>query len=75
MVSYLRLLQGTDRKAYRVIVRMIIAFVLLAHLGCALTLIFACTPVRLSDTLFLSKCNRSSKGVRRWFGINLETPK
>lgn len=45
LVSYLRLLKGTDQKTYRRIVWGTIIIVFLAHLGCALSLIFACTPV------------------------------
>ncbi|KAG5912599.1 hypothetical protein E4U53_005255, partial [Claviceps sorghi] len=48
LISYLRLLQGTDRKTYRMVVWATIAVVLLAHVGCALSLIFACTPVEKS---------------------------
>ncbi|KAG6000315.1 hypothetical protein E4U21_005609 [Claviceps maximensis] len=48
LISYLRLLQGTDRKTYRMIVCATIAMVLLAHVGCALSLIFACSPVEKS---------------------------
>lgn len=45
LISYLRLLKGTDQKTYRKVVWATIILVFLAHLGCALSLIFACTPV------------------------------
>jgi hypothetical protein len=45
LISYLRLLQGTNNKAYRIVVYSTIAGVFLTHLACALSLIFACTPV------------------------------
>lgn len=48
LISYLRLLQGTDRKTYRMVVWVTIALVFLAHLGCALSLVFACKPVQRS---------------------------
>lgn len=48
LISYLRLLQGTDHKIYRMTVWATIVVVFLAHLGCALSLVFACTPVEKS---------------------------
>lgn len=45
LISYLRLLQGTDNRIYRMVVWGTIAFVFLNHFGSALSLIFACTPV------------------------------
>ncbi|POR39180.1 Uncharacterized protein TPAR_00619 [Tolypocladium paradoxum] len=45
LISYLRLLKGTDQKTYRRVVWATIVLVFLGHLGCALSLIFACTPV------------------------------
>lgn len=45
LISYLRLLQGTNQRIYRIIVYVTIALVFLAHLGCSFSLIFACTPV------------------------------
>lgn len=48
LISYLRLLQGTDRKVYRMVVWTTIVIVFLAHLGCTLSLVFACTPVEKS---------------------------
>ncbi|KAG5996482.1 hypothetical protein E4U52_006552 [Claviceps spartinae] len=48
LISYLRLLQGTDHRSYRLVVWGTIAVVFLAHLGCALSLIFACSPVEKS---------------------------
>ncbi|KAF4595535.1 integral membrane protein [Ophiocordyceps camponoti-floridani] len=47
-ISYLRLLKGTDQRTYRRIVWLTIIFIFLAHLGCTLSLIFACTPVAKS---------------------------
>ncbi|GAO16711.1 uncharacterized protein UV8b_07931 [Ustilaginoidea virens] len=48
LISYLRLLQGTDHRTYRLVVRATIAIVFLAHVGCAISLIFACSPVQKS---------------------------
>lgn len=45
LISYLRLLQGTNNKAYRLTVYGTIIMVFLTHLACALSLVFACTPV------------------------------
>lgn len=45
LISYLRLLQGTSQRVYRMVVYATIAFVFVSHLGCAFSLIFACTPV------------------------------
>ncbi|KAM0322027.1 hypothetical protein ACHAQA_009770 [Verticillium albo-atrum] len=45
LLSYLRLLQGTDHRTYRKVVWVIIGFVFFSHLGCTLALIFACDPV------------------------------
>ncbi|GKT66888.1 integral membrane protein [Colletotrichum tofieldiae] len=45
LISYLRLLKGTDQKSYRQVVWLTIILVFLAHLGCSFSLIFACTPV------------------------------
>lgn len=46
LISYLRLLKGTDRTTYRKVIKTTMALVFLAHLGCSLALIFACSPVR-----------------------------
>ncbi|KAJ3940024.1 uncharacterized protein N0V96_010020 [Colletotrichum fioriniae] len=45
LISYLRLLKGTDQKNYRRIVWLTIILVFIAHLGCSFSLVFACTPV------------------------------
>ncbi|KAK1961162.1 ATP synthase F0 [Colletotrichum sublineola] len=45
LISYLRLLKGTDQKGYRRVVWFTIAMVFIAHLACTFSLIFACTPV------------------------------
>ncbi|OTA03472.1 PTH11-like G-protein-coupled receptor [Trichoderma parareesei] len=45
LISYLRLLKGTDQNTYRKVVFATILVVFLGHLGCALSLIFACHPV------------------------------
>ncbi|KAK1579297.1 [Colletotrichum navitas] len=45
LISYLRLLKGTDPKGYRQVVWFTIAIVFLSHLACSFSLIFACTPV------------------------------
>lgn len=47
LISYLRLLEGTAHKTYRKIVWTTIAIVLLAHIACTTSLVFACTPVSL----------------------------
>jgi hypothetical protein len=46
LISYLRLFDGTNQKLYRKIIWATIVLVFLAHLGCALALVFACQPVR-----------------------------
>ena len=46
LISYLRLIRGTDHKVYRIVIWVSIVAVFLAHLGCTFTLIFACSPVR-----------------------------
>lgn len=55
LISYLRLVQDTSFRVYRMVVWLAFAFVFLAHLGCTLSLIFACQPVSrdpaLADTL------------------------
>jgi hypothetical protein len=48
LISYLRLLQGTDKRTYRLIVWISIGLIFLAHLGCTLSLVFACNPVNKS---------------------------
>lgn len=50
LVSYLRLLQGTDHKLYAKVVWVVIWLVFLSHLGCTFALVFACTPVDKSWT-------------------------
>ncbi|KAH7310461.1 hypothetical protein B0I35DRAFT_74526 [Stachybotrys elegans] len=45
LISYLRLLKGTDQRLYRRVVQLTMALILASHLGCALSLIFACDPV------------------------------
>lgn len=45
LISYLRLVKGTDQKKYRVVVWATAWLVFLSHLGCTLSLIFACTPI------------------------------
>ncbi|PNY28089.1 Uncharacterized protein TCAP_01990 [Tolypocladium capitatum] len=44
-ISYLRLLRGTDQKTYRKVVWFTIVLIGGAHLACALSLIFTCSPV------------------------------
>lgn len=46
LISYLRLLKGTAQKTYRLIVWVTIILVFMSHVGCTLSLIFACDPVR-----------------------------
>ncbi|KAL6415701.1 integral membrane protein [Ilyonectria robusta] len=48
LISYLRLLHGTDHRTYRAIVWFVIGAVFLSHLGCTLCLILACKPVSKS---------------------------
>ncbi|KAH7122025.1 hypothetical protein B0J13DRAFT_155884 [Dactylonectria estremocensis] len=48
LISYLRLLSGTDHCTYRGVVWFTIGAVFLSHLGCALCLILACKPVTKS---------------------------
>ncbi|KAI9158880.1 integral membrane protein [Paramyrothecium foliicola] len=50
LISYLRLLKGTDQKIYRIVVKVAIAVVFISHLACTFSLIFACTPVWKSWT-------------------------
>lgn len=46
LISYLRLFDRTNvQHIYRRVVVAVIVLVFLSHLGCALALIFACTPV------------------------------
>lgn len=48
LISYLRLLQGTSQRMYRIVVYVVIGIVFVSHLACAFSLIFACTPVERS---------------------------
>jgi len=48
LISYLRLLQGTNERMYCIVIMITITVIFLAHLGCALSLILACTPVHKS---------------------------
>ncbi|KAH8169517.1 hypothetical protein LIA77_10061 [Sarocladium implicatum] len=48
LISYLRLLKGTAQKTYRLIVWITIILVFMSHVGCTLSLIFACDPVEKS---------------------------
>lgn len=45
LISYLRLLRGTDKWLYRTAVWATMAFVLASHVSSALLLIFPCRPV------------------------------
>ncbi|KAM0745516.1 hypothetical protein ACQRIT_000900 [Beauveria bassiana] len=54
LISYLRLLQATSKRNYRVLIWAAIVAVLLGHLGSAFALIFACKPVRFSWELKVS---------------------
>ncbi|KAJ2981130.1 hypothetical protein NQ176_g2210 [Zarea fungicola] len=45
LISYLRLLRGTDRKAYRMAIWLTIVFVSCSHLSTALLLLFSCNPI------------------------------
>jgi len=46
LLSYLRLFEGTHEKVYRRAVWISVWAIFLGHLGCTLSLIFACSPVR-----------------------------
>ncbi|RSL38151.1 hypothetical protein CEP53_015127 [Fusarium sp. AF-6] len=48
LISYLRLLNGTDHSRYRAVVWFTIVAVFLSHFACTLVLIFACKPVAKS---------------------------
>ncbi|GAB1321014.1 hypothetical protein MFIFM68171_11224 [Madurella fahalii] len=48
LISYLRLFKGTSHNAYRRVVWIAMVAIVAGHLGCALTLIFACSPVERS---------------------------
>ncbi|KAK4167793.1 hypothetical protein QBC43DRAFT_137156 [Cladorrhinum sp. PSN259] len=57
LISYLRLFKGTNHTWYRRIVWITIFLVFAGHLGCALTLIFACNPVQKSwNPTLTGKC-------------------
>ncbi|RBR26805.1 uncharacterized protein FIESC28_00386 [Fusarium coffeatum] len=57
LISYLRLLRGTDNKTYRMVIWITIALVFMSHLGCTLALVFACSPVDRSwNPLKEGKC-------------------
>lgn len=45
LISYLRLLRGTDKWLYRAAVWATMAFVLSSHVSSALLLVFSCRPV------------------------------
>ncbi|TQV94013.1 hypothetical protein V2A60_003838 [Cordyceps javanica] len=57
LISYLRLLQATSKRNYRVLIWVTIVAVLLGHLGSAFALIFACKPVSFSWKLTVSDPN------------------
>jgi hypothetical protein len=48
LISYLRLIQGTTQRVYRVVIYTTTVLIFLAHLACAFSLIFACRPVAKS---------------------------
>ncbi|KAH8896704.1 integral membrane protein [Thozetella sp. PMI_491] len=57
LISYLRLFEGTNERIYRRIVWFSAITIFLAHLGCTLSLIFACNPVHKSwDPLTPGTC-------------------
>ncbi|KAK4650991.1 hypothetical protein QC762_700790 [Podospora pseudocomata] len=57
LISYLRLFKGTNHLWYRRVVWIAMFFVVAGHLGCSLTLIFACNPVHKSwDPRVDGKC-------------------
>ncbi|KAK4131566.1 hypothetical protein BT67DRAFT_444614 [Trichocladium antarcticum] len=57
LISYQRLFKGTHHVIYRRVVWTAMVAVVAGHLGCALTLILACTPVKKSwNPLMEGKC-------------------
>ncbi|EKJ72351.1 hypothetical protein FPSE_07471 [Fusarium pseudograminearum CS3096] len=57
LISYLRLLRGTDHKTYRNAIWVTIVLVFMSHLGCTLALVFSCSPVDKSwNPLKEGKC-------------------
>ncbi len=48
MISYLRLFEGTHERTYRRVVWIAVVAIFLGHLGCTLSLVFACNPVSKS---------------------------
>ncbi|KAL2155728.1 hypothetical protein VTH82DRAFT_470 [Thermothelomyces myriococcoides] len=57
LISYLRLFKGTNHAIYRRVVWITMVAILAGHLGCSLTLIFACRPVHKSwDPFADGKC-------------------
>ncbi|KAL2127910.1 hypothetical protein VTI74DRAFT_9998 [Chaetomium olivicolor] len=48
LISYLRLFKGTSHSIYRRVVWVAMAAIVAGHLGCALTLVLACSPVHKS---------------------------
>ncbi|KAL2142537.1 hypothetical protein VTI28DRAFT_1040 [Corynascus sepedonium] len=48
LISYLRLFKGTHHVIYRRVVWITMVAIVAGHIGCALTLIFACKPVHRS---------------------------
>lgn len=45
LISYLRLFKGTSHIVYRRVIWIAMVAIVAGHLGCSLTLIFACNPV------------------------------
>ncbi|KAJ4287041.1 hypothetical protein N0V88_007806 [Collariella sp. IMI 366227] len=57
LISYLRLFKGTNHLGYRRVVWIAMVAIVAGHLGCALTLVLACTPVHKSwEPLVDGKC-------------------
>ncbi len=54
LISYLRLLQATSKRNYRILIWVAIVAVVLGHLGSAFALIFACKPINFSWELKVS---------------------
>lgn len=71
LISYLRLLNGTDHSVYRIVVWVTIGFVFLSHLGCTLSLIFACSPVSITETVgrhsLIFKGSKIVESLDGWF--------
>lgn len=62
LVSYLRLFKGTNHTISRRVVWIAIVAIVAGHLGCSLTLILACTPVRTQLGNYSKFCRLLTRG-------------